>query len=403
MVRAALVASLVASAAAASGINHGYKSSKAHLPRTEQPGAVSADLLVAEADLPAHFDWRNVNGQNLVVADWNQHIPTYCGACWIHGTVSALNDRIKIMRRGKFPDVTLGRQSIMNCVPSTDGGPPPGCDGGDAWMIHKYMQENKVPDESCMPYSAKNMGCTPDTICRNCFPGSAGCFAIKNWTGYGVSTFGNISGEAAMMKEIFARGPIACSFAMDEEFVFNYSQVVQRHDGVYVTDKVYTEDQIDHVMEVAGWGETESGEKYWMVRNSWGTYWGSAGWLKFRRGTNQMLSESECDWAVPTFDDLDKVLEGRVLGSYKLGLSPVSAAPAVQARMSAAPASEVKELDGARLPAAGLAYMSEQRAPEPASSVPAVALAFVAGGAVALLAARLAGRARGQTQPPLLG
>lgn len=34
------------------------------------------------------------------------------------------------------------------------------------------------------------------------------------------------------------------------------------------------EEQIDHVMEVAGWGETPMGQKYWVVRNSWGTYWG---------------------------------------------------------------------------------------------------------------------------------
>merc|ERR1719437_246294 len=99
------------------------------------------------------------------------------------------------------------------------------------------------------------------------------------------------------MKEIYARGPIACSFATDLHFLLNYSANAELHEGVYVTDENYTEDQLDHVMEVAGWGETATGVKYWVIRNSWGTYWGSAGWLKFRRGVNQMLSESECDWA----------------------------------------------------------------------------------------------------------
>lgn len=32
--------------------------------------------------------------------------------------------------------------------------------------------------------------------------------------------------------------------------------------------------EIDHDVEVVGWGvDKESGLKYWLVRNSWGTYW----------------------------------------------------------------------------------------------------------------------------------
>jgi len=375
--------------------NHGYISSRPWLPRVEIPGAVSADVLVAEAALPKQFDWRNVNGRNLVTPDWNQHIPVYCGACWIHGTTSALNDRIKVMRGGRFPDVVLGRQTINNCVPAADGGPPPGCNGGDSWMIHKYMQEHKVPDESCMPYQATNMGCSEDTVCRNCFPGAKGCFAVKNWTGYGVSTYGNLSGEVAMMKEIYARGPIACSFATDETFMFNYSANVELHDGVYVTDQVFTQDQVDHVMEVAGWGETASGVKYWVIRNSWGTYWGSAGWLKLRRGVNQMLSESECDWAVPTFDDLDQALEGRVLGSYTMGLSPVDASQELRSQLTAAPAATADQ--SMRLIAARAA--GGDMAPASGLGVP---LAFVMGAAVALLAARWAAVAKSPRQPPLL-
>ena len=303
--------------------NHGYRSSKALLPREAPANQVTADMLVATKDLPKDFDWRNVNGMNYVTSDVNQHIPQYCGSCWIHGTTASLNDRIKVMRRAHFPDVMLARQVLMNCVPSPNKSlPPPGCDGGDPWMIHQYLMKNDVPDETCMPYQARNMECNAMDQCRNCLSGhEPSCWSIDTWTGYGVSSYGNLSGEVAMMKEIYARGPITCSFATDAEFMMNMSRVLLEHEGVYSTKKNYTEDQVDHNMEVTGWGVTASGTKYWVVRNSWGTYFGSNGWFKLKRGENQLMSESDCDWAIPRFEGLDEVLAGHVLGSYMSGMT----------------------------------------------------------------------------------
>jgi len=303
---------------------HGHKSSKQWLPRKHVGPAPKAEMLVAEEALPASFDWRNVNGQNLVTSDWNQHIPQYCGACWIHGTLSALNDRIKVLRRGQWPDVRLGRQSIINCVPDPAGqGPPPGCNGGDAEMIHSYMYNTPVPDDSCLTYEARNMGCQADTTCRNCLTGR-GCWAVPNYIGYRVSSYGTVSGEKDMMREIFARGPIVCSFATDDPWMFGYSDNVVQHEGVYVTRQKKNASQVDHDMEVTGWGETPSGIKYWVIRNSWGTYWGEAGWAKLERGVNALLVERDCAWAVPTWDGLDRALEGKTLGDYNVGVKPVN-------------------------------------------------------------------------------
>lgn len=127
-----------------------------------------------------------------------------------------------------------------------------------------------------------------------------------------------------MMKEIYARGPIACSAATDHPFMYNYTEnegVLK--EGVYITDTKYTTDMIDHVMEVAGWGLSSEGTKYWVVRNSWGTYWGDMGWVKIRRGVMQHVIESRCDWAVPDFGELEMQLQSRVLGDYIKGTSNV--------------------------------------------------------------------------------
>eukprot|EP00928_Gymnodinium_smaydae_P052268 TRINITY_DN3605_c0_g2_i1.p1 TRINITY_DN3605_c0_g2~~TRINITY_DN3605_c0_g2_i1.p1 ORF type:complete len:411 (-),score=72.21 TRINITY_DN3605_c0_g2_i1:228-1460(-) len=340
MTGAVLLASLLLPVHSFSQVgNHGYKNSASSLPRVPVVTMLTGEQLMENRALPNNFDWRNVNGQNFVTIDLNQHQPYYCGACWVHGTTSALNDRIKIMRKARFPDVILSRQSLINCIPDPSGeGPPPGCHGGDAYMLHKFMHEHKVPDESCLAYSAVNQECTPLNVCRNCFrqlpldpldpfkPGK--CWGEPTFIGYGVSNFGQISGEAAMMKEIYARGPIACSFVTTVDFVQNYAKnagVIKN--GVFRDPTVYNESDVDHVMEVTGWGEVADGTKYWVVRNSWGTYWGNAGWFLLERGTNSLLGEQSCDWAVPDFSEVDYDLLNQVQGDYYHGVPGLGGAP----------------------------------------------------------------------------
>ena len=156
-------------------IFHGHVSSAGRRPAAREehllddrgPAPVTT-LSVSVVQPPDAWDWRNVDGINYATSDVNQHIPTYCGSCWVHGTVSALNDRIKVLRKARFPDVMISRQAVMNCVPATPvgdapSGPPPGCGGGDPWMIHDYILEHPVPDETCQPYEAKNGVCDVGT------------------------------------------------------------------------------------------------------------------------------------------------------------------------------------------------------------------------------------------------
>ena len=65
--------------------------------------------------------------------------------------------------------------------------------------------------------------------------------------------------------EIFARGPVATGINGQPLHVY--------HGGVY---KNTTEDTHNtHIVSIVGWGtDPTTGTKYWIVRNSWGQYWG---------------------------------------------------------------------------------------------------------------------------------
>jgi cathepsin X len=57
-------------------------------------------------------------------------------------------------------------------------------------------------------------------------------------------------------------------------------------------------DEVDHIVSIVGW-KTVNDKQYWIVRNSWGTYWGNLGFFYVELGKNLIGIESEVSWATP--------------------------------------------------------------------------------------------------------
>lgn len=96
-----------------------------------------------------------------------------------------------------------------------------------------------------------------------------------------------------MKNEIYSRGPIACGIMVTDDFV--------KYDG-----GIYQEQSdfpiINHEVSVVGWGQDASGTEYWIVRNSWGTYWGEDGYARVKMYENNLGLETDCSWAVPSLE-----------------------------------------------------------------------------------------------------
>jgi len=238
-------------------------------------------------DVPTSWDWRNVNGKSYVTVSRNQHLPQYCASCWAFATTSALGDRIRIATNADFPEYELAPQVLVDCVDGSS------CHGGDPAEAYEYIRIHGVPDETCAPYLAVDQECTPENVCKTCDHDlddpTAKCSAQKSYPLYYVSEHGTVTGEANMKAEIYARGPISCTIAVTTELV--------TYTGGIFNDTTGNLD-LDHEISVVGWG-VERGAPYWIVRNSWGTYWGEKGWFRLARGTNNLGIESECYWATP--------------------------------------------------------------------------------------------------------
>jgi cathepsin X len=240
------------------------------------------------ASLPVNYDWRNVDGQNLVSEDLNQHIPQYCGSCWAHGSMSSIADRIKILRKGAWPDYNLAIQFILNCGTDMAGS----CDGGSAEGAFQFAQSG-IPEATCLQYAADDEDCSAINTCRNCVgpPGSGTCFAQANYTTFYVDEFSDISGVPQIMAEIFARGPVAAGID---------ATVLETYTGGIITATQPA--NIDHIISLVGWGtEVVNGTSidYWIGRNSWGQYWGEQGWFRLIRGVDALGIEDMVSWGTP--------------------------------------------------------------------------------------------------------
>lgn len=242
-------------------------------------------------DIPTDFSWckHPKDGVDYCTPIKNQHIPKYCGSCWAQSAASAFSDRIKYLRKAAFPEVILSPQHLVHCRCS-------GCRGGDANDVHNFFKNVGVVEESCAAYTGEGNGreCTPLNTCRNCDPGDTPCYPITNFTRFYAKEYGMVHGIENIKAEIVARGPVVCYLNAEPIYQWGFTDAKKT---IFTNGKGYN--PLNHAISVIGFGE-EAGTKYWIVRNSWGNYWGDEGFFRLKMGENQLGMENHgCYWAVP--------------------------------------------------------------------------------------------------------
>ncbi|KAM4699519.1 dipeptidyl peptidase 1-like isoform 2-T2 [Discoglossus pictus] len=229
--------------------------------------------------LPEAWDWRDLFGTNFVSPVRNQGS---CGSCYSFATMGMLESRIRVFTSNNQQPI-LSPQQVVSCSNYSQG-----CDGGFPYLIAgKYGQDFGIVAESDFPYTGRDSPCTLKDDYYRYFTAEY----------HYVGGFYGGCNEAYMKYELVLGGPIAVAFEVYGDFM-HYRGGIYHHTGLQ--DRFNPFELTNHAVLLVGYGtDSKTGEKYWIIKNSWGESWGEKGYFRIRRGTDECAVESIAVSATP--------------------------------------------------------------------------------------------------------
>jgi KDEL-tailed cysteine endopeptidase len=199
--------------------------------------------------VPSSMDWRK-KGAVTPIKDQGQ-----CGSCWAFSAVASM-EGVTQLKTGQL--VSLSEQELVDCDTK---GVDQGCAGGLMDDAFNFILQNKgLAAETTYPYTATDGKCN-----------------TKKEASHAAQISGHedvpANSEAALLKAVASQPVSVAIDASGFDFQFYKSGVFT---GVCGTE-------LDHGVAAVGYGVSEDGTKYWLVKNSWGTTWGEEGYIRMQR------------------------------------------------------------------------------------------------------------------------
>jgi C1A family cysteine protease len=204
----------------------------------------------AATSVPASLDWRSQDGNYVTpIRDQGQ-----CGSCWAFAMTGGLESYVLLQQHTPGKDVALSEQILVSC--DKDDGDD-GCNGGD--LNGDFLVQNGLPAASAFPYSSTD---GDSGTCPASWDQKANLYKIGSW--------GSVKDNVKAIKTALAKyGPLPTTFMVYEDFMHYKS-------GIY-TFSGQGKELGGHAVVIVGYNDAE---RYFIVKNSWGTGWGENGYFR---------------------------------------------------------------------------------------------------------------------------
>jgi len=223
------------------------------VPSGERPKSDLAPHRWTGQELPTSINW-TAKGAVTPVKDQGS-----CGSCWAFSTTGVL-EGANFLASGDL--TSLAEDQILHCANQISMG----CSGGFPNDGLKYASNHAVcAAEGYWPY-LRSPGC----VDNNCSKVGVNYREVLGFVDVPRDS------EEDLLSAV-AQQPVSVCIEADQSAFQHYkSGIVTSGCG----------SQLDHAVLAVGYG-TEDGQDYWLIKNSWGSSWGDAGYIKLGRGGSE--------------------------------------------------------------------------------------------------------------------
>lgn len=198
-----------------------------------------------------------------------------CGSCWAFSALACFESNYLMLNGGDPNTLNLSEQYVLDCASIGS------CGGGYAQAVFDWLLEgNRLAEEVDFPYTAQNQACR----------------ATAPRTPYRAARWDYVSPTRSwwIIPSQYEIKKALCEHGAISTIVYAGTLFEQYRGGIF---KENNNSQPNHAVTIVGW---DDGKGAWLIKNSWGTWWGEKGymWLDYdsnKVGMNAVWVEAQAN------------------------------------------------------------------------------------------------------------